>query len=126
MSFSQRFREDTIRSLVRWRLSDTGWQPRFEMLMDDLHTCMDISVTAQDVMLAIRDLAASDPNLAARASELSLDAQKHLRERLDAAGRTHVATEMPPSETAPSAAALPTVSLGKTLRGAIERLGSGR
>ncbi len=76
-----RFRFDTIKSVVRWRLADAAWTPSFEHLMDDVHNCMNATASVQDVMHCLKELVQNDPDVAQAAMRLAEDAQDYLRRR---------------------------------------------
>jgi hypothetical protein len=69
---------DTIRSLLRWRLKDPNWEPRFSAVMDDIRTCVAVDVGPDMVMVQLRDLALSEAELSERAGRLAEDATRHL------------------------------------------------
>ena len=98
-SVSERFRFDTIKSVVRWRLADAEWKPSFETLLDDVHNCMNASASVQEVMLCLRELVKSDPEVAEAAILVAQDAQDYLRKRNEGRARIEDWDTHPPVPT---------------------------
>ncbi len=79
---------DTVRSLLRWRLRDPAWEPRFVPLLDDVRLCVAVDVSMDMMMSLLRDVAMTDPALADRVRLVAEDASRQIsRPRLPPVSR---------------------------------------
>lgn len=77
-----------IAALVRWRLADPTWTPSYGALLDDVRDCVSAEATHRDILRAMMEAVADQPDLATRAEAVASEARATLAARVPQAVAT--------------------------------------